>query len=256
MAKQKLGQHFLINKNIILKIADSIPVSDLPVIEIGPGRGALTRIVSEVKKRKLIAIEKDPLLYEQLKRVGLQGVELLNKSILDIDIKNISEGGNVSLLGNLPYYISKEIIDWTIKNSSYIENGVLMVQKEFFDKINSSPRTKLYNAQSIIFRHIFDVKKLFDVKPGSFVPPPKVTSTVLSFERTDPISEQKEVLELYSMLKTAFLHRRKTLINNLEKDYSKDNIKKFLETKTLPPNIRAEDMTRENLKELYYFIIN
>ncbi len=278
MTKQKLGQHFLYDKKIGEKIVNSINDSKDTIIEIGPGRGIMTNILTgQAGERRIIAVEKDETLYNNLlTNENLKGVELLNKDILKLNIAEVSEGRSITILGNIPYYISKEIIDWIMRGSEFINSGTLLVQKEFFLKITSTPGSKIYNAQSVIFGLLFDSSKLFEVKPGSFSPPPKVTSVVFSFSQrgqalfsTDPPlipleeggklftslskggGEAGGIARLYTMLKTAFIHRRKTLINNLGKGYDKNTIKKFLETKSLPSDIRAEDMTREDLRELY-----
>lgn len=253
MGRQKLGQHFLYDKRIADKIVSSIPPGRNPLIEIGPGRGIMTGILAgQAKERRVIAIEKDEGLYKSLLvNEKLKGVEILNGDILRFNIREVSEDKNITILGNIPYYISKEIVDWIISGNEFISGGTLLVQREFFLKISSPPGSKIYNAQSVIFGLIFDSNKLFDVKPGSFSPPPKVTSTVFSFSKGDSGPKQKDIPGLYNMLKTAFLHRRKTLMNNLGKTYNKDAIRKFLESKSLSPDVRAEDMTRKDLRDLY-----
>ncbi|MCK4888366.1 MAG: ribosomal RNA small subunit methyltransferase A [Candidatus Aminicenantes bacterium] len=256
MTKQKLGQNFLHDRRIAARIADTVLQTNNTILEIGPGKGIMTGILAESPgERRIVAIEKDEELYNiLLSNEGLSGVELLNKDILKLNIGEISEERSITILSNIPYYISKEILNWIINGNKFITNGTLMVQKEFFLKITSSPGLKIYNAQSVIFGLLFDSNKLFEVKPGSFSPPPKVTSIVFSFKRSGP--GPNDIPGLYSMLKTAFIHRRKTLINNLGKVYDKNTIKKFLETKSLPSDIRAEDMTREDLRELYYSLKN
>ena len=102
-----------------------------------------------------------------------------------------------------------------------------------------------------MFGTLFKSKKMFEVKPGAFSPPPKVTSVVFTFTKRGQVPLAESIPGFYTFLKTSFLHRRKTLINNLIKDYSKDKIKEFLNKNSLHENIRAEDMTSENFRELY-----
>ncbi|MEN8222394.1 MAG: 16S rRNA (adenine(1518)-N(6)/adenine(1519)-N(6))-dimethyltransferase RsmA [Acidobacteriota bacterium] len=251
MAKQKLGQNFLHDKNIAGRIAGLVSGTKKIILEIGPGKGIITEILSvSAEAERIIAVEKDTGLYDNLVSRELSKVELLNGDILKIDPSDLSGESKITLIGNIPYYISKEIIDWIINGNKFIEEGVMMVQKEFFQKISAEPGTKIYNAQTIMFGTLFDIKKEFEVRPGAFSPPPKVTSTVFSFKRGQtPFGG--EITGLYKMLKTAFLHRRKTLINNLGKHYDKVLIKQFLETDNLPENIRAEDMTPDNFIKLY-----
>lgn len=258
MAKQKLGQNFLHDRRIAARIAGTVLQSNNTILEIGPGKGIMTGILADSPgERRIIAIEKDEELFNNLlSSENLTKVKILNKDILKLDIGKISEERSLTILSNIPYYISKDILDWIINGHRDIENGTLMVQKEFFLKITSSPGTKIYNAQSVIFGLLFDNNKLFEVKPGAFSPPPKVTSIVFTFKRCESRPGPDDIPGLYKMLKTAFIHRRKTLINNLGKVYDKNPIRKFLETKTLPSDIRTEDMTREDLRELYYSLKN
>ncbi|MCK5222417.1 MAG: hypothetical protein KAR14_12605, partial [Candidatus Aminicenantes bacterium] len=167
MTKQKLGQHFLYDKKIGEKIVNSIHDLKDTIIEIGPGRGIMTGILTgQAGERRIIAVEKDETLYNNLlTNEDLKGVELLNKDILKLNIAEISEGRSITVLGNIPYYISKEIIDWIIRGNEFINSGTLLVQKEFFLKITSTPGSKIYNAQSVIFGLLFDSNKLFEVKP-------------------------------------------------------------------------------------------
>jgi len=257
MAKQKLGQNFLHDRRIAARIANIVLQTNNTILEIGPGKGIITGILAEAPgKIRIIAVEKDEELYNNLSNAALSGVELVNQDILKLNIAEISEGRSLTILGNIPYYISKEILDWIIYGNKLISNGTLMVQKEFFHKVTSSPGSKIYNAQSVIFGLVFDSINLFKVKPGAFSPPPKVTSTVFSFKKSESGPGPDDIPGLYTMLKTAFIHRRKTLTNNLGKAYDKNTLKKFLETKSLPSDIRAEDMIREDLRELYYYLKN
>ncbi len=253
MARQKMGQNFLQDRRIATRIANTVLGGNEIILEIGPGKGIMTGILAETPgERRVIAIEKDEELYNNLLTTEpLSGVEILNRDILKFKIEEISGKEKVTILGNIPYNISKEILDWIIKENRFVVSGTLMVQREFFLKITSLHGSKIYNAQSVMFGLLFDNNKLFDVKPGAFSPPPKVNSTVFSFSRRGSMQIPDDVPGLYNMLKTAFVHRRKTLTNNLGRIYKKDRIIDFLHDKNLPKNIRAEDMTREDLKELY-----
>ncbi len=251
MAKQKLGQNFLHDRNIAGRIAKLVTGQKELIVEIGPGKGIMTEILAGSSSEKIIAVEKDPVLYENLKLKNLNGLEILNGDILETEPAELSGGRKITLIGNIPYYISKEIIDWIIKGNKIIEKGALMVQKEFFQKITSEPGTKIYNAQSVMFRTLFEIGKEFDVGPGAFSPPPKVTSTVFTFTKRGQVPFPGDLESYYRFLKTAFSHRRKTLINNMGKDYDKTIISEFLESNTLPLNIRAEDTGRGIFFNLY-----
>lgn len=160
MAKQKLGQNFLHDRNIARRIANLVSGTKRIIVEIGPGKGIMTEILSvSAESERIIAVEKDTALYETLSTRELEKVDLLNRDILELDPSDLSGGSNITLLGNIPYYISKEIIDWIINGNRFIEEGVLMVQKEFFQKITAEPGTKICNAQSVMFSTLFSSKK-------------------------------------------------------------------------------------------------
>ena len=251
MAKQKLGQNFLQNKNTAFRIAELVTGSGRLIVEIGPGKGIITSILAESRTEKIIAVEKDPVLYKKLEGRGLDGLTVFNRDILETDPAELSEGKNITLLGNIPYYISKEIIDWIINGNRIIEKGALMVQKEFFQKITSKPGTKMYNAQSVMFGILFSSKKMFEVQPGAFSPPPKVTSVVFTFSKRGQVPFGERISGFYSFLKNSFSHRRKTLINNLSSDHHKDHVSAYLKENNLPDNMRAEEMTPKNFIQLF-----
>jgi len=265
MTKQKLGQNFLHDRNIAGRISNLVSGTKGIIIEIGPGKGIMTEILSaSTEPERVIAVEMDTLLYENLLSRELSKVEFLNEDILKLIPSDLSGGNEITLLGNIPYYISKEIIDWIINGYRFIAKGALMVQKEFFQKISSEPGTKIYNAQSVMFGTLFQIKKEFEVRPGAFSPPPKVTSTVFTFTKPvlrsfgeaegGQVLSEENLMDFYRFLKTAFSHRRKTLLNNIGNDYNKDKIRKFLNGNNLPENIRAEDMTHGNFIKVYCFI--
>jgi len=186
MTRQKLGQHFLKDRKKAEKIAHRLLRNPGPVLEIGPGAGALTDILDrEGEGRHIVSVEKDPALIPPLEAKGYSNVNIVSADILETDPAALFDTVPVNLLGNIPYMISKEITDWIIGNGSVFSLGVLMVQKEFFLKITSVPGSKLYNAQSVMFNTLFETKKLFDVPPGSFSPPPAVTSTVFIFRKRE-----------------------------------------------------------------------
>jgi len=252
MTKQKLGQNFLHDKKVALKIVESIKPHNNLIVEIGPGKGIMTHLISEYYDNvKIIAIEKDIELFNKISRYKFRGVEILHMDILKANLSDITENSVITILGNIPYYISKDIIDWIIKNYPLIKKGILMVQKEFFSKISSSSGSKLYNPQSVIFSHIFDITKLFKVKPGSFSPPPKITSIVFTFEKKESGTNEIQTIKFYKLLKTAFRHRRKTLFNNLKEEYDRGLILSFLKRKELQHEIRSEDITKNDLFELF-----
>ncbi len=248
-----LGQNFLINKGIAEKIIEEFfPVSE-SVLEIGPGKGVLTDlIINKAKLSKinleLFLVELDSALAEKLeKKAGV--FSILNKSILEIKAEDFNNK-NIQLIGNVPYYISKEILNWIIKNHKYIKSGVLMFQKEFVDKLLriNDPKTK--NAQNLIFSYLYDSKKVASVSPGSFYPIPKVYSSVFKFNKSNKEEKLINSEDFYDFLKTCFLNRRKTLSNNLSHVY-KNNILQILENINLKKSVRAEELNLDKFITIY-----
>ncbi|MEN8152489.1 MAG: 16S rRNA (adenine(1518)-N(6)/adenine(1519)-N(6))-dimethyltransferase RsmA [Acidobacteriota bacterium] len=253
MGRQKLGQHFLVNRHIAQKIVKPLFSHNGNIFEIGPGKGILTELIVELKPGKhFIAVEKDPALYENLKRTLSNKVEFINSDILDIDPGQLFNKGQTYLVSNVPYNISKELIDWILTFNKYFPQGVLMVQKEFYLKMISEPASKEYNPRSILFNMIYNIKKIIEVKPGSFSPPPKVNSTVFIFEaKKDKMITGKISEDFYSFLKIIFHNRRKTLSNNLARSYSPEKIRSLLQSQNIPLNIRGEQLAGDILYNLF-----
>ena len=253
MGEVRIGQHFLVNINVAKKIVKHFFPVNGTIVEIGPGKGVLTDLLIEFRrKNKIIAIELDKKLYEELYGRKLKNFEVLHSDILDVDLDDISKGKRVSLVANVPYYISKELIDWVIFQEEKIDKGIFMMQLEFVNKLISTTESSRRNARSVIFGHLFFSRKLFDVNPGSFYPIPLVRSTVFLFQRLTGI-EKKEIniKEYYSFLKTCFRNRRKTLFNNLISVYSKSVLKDIFENNSIDLNIRAEMLACKTFCVIY-----
>ncbi len=251
----KLGQNFLINKSIAEKIVEQFfPIQEM-VVEIGPGKGVLTdMIISKAKSQKtlldLMVVEIDNELAEKLTNRDY-GFRVINKSILNVQPEDFNNK-TIQIIGNVPYYISKDIINWIIKNYRFIKSGVLMFQKEFVDKVLNLDNPKTKNAQNLMFNFLFEAKKVISVSPGSFFPIPKVSSSVFKFEKKENISIDVE--NFYKFLKLCFNNRRKTLLNNLSQSFNK-NISKVLEEYNLNKNIRAEELNLNDFINIYILSI-
>ncbi len=233
----KLGQNFLINKSIAEKIVEQLfPIQEM-VVEIGPGKGVLTDIlISKAESQKalldLMVVEIDNELAEKLINRN-DGFRVVNKILFVRKVIN---------------YISKDIINWIIKNHKYIKSGVLMFQKEFVDKVLNLDNPKTKNAQNLMFNFLFEAKKIISVSPGSFFPIPKVSSSVFKFEKKENISIDVE--NFYKFLKLCFNNRRKTLLNNLTQSFNK-NISQILEEYNLNKNIRAEELNLNDFINIF-----
>jgi 16S rRNA (adenine1518-N6/adenine1519-N6)-dimethyltransferase len=259
----KLGQHFLVNRNVAEKIAGQFfPVSG-PILEIGPGKGILTDYLLKLRQKDnpLTAIELDNSLFYKLKHQfeGFDDASVLNRDILKIQLETLFPDPDlpVNVIGNVPYYISKEIMDWVIKYYRKIRKGVFMVQKEFADKIMSGGGKDKSNPQSVISEHLFKFEKCFDVQPGSFSPHPKVKSTVFRFERKigkikdDSPVDNIDVLKFYNFLKQCFKNRRKTLLNNISEANDNERLWAVFENLQINPRIRAEQLALEELRNIF-----
>ncbi|OUW81655.1 MAG: hypothetical protein CBD82_03365 [Gammaproteobacteria bacterium TMED222] len=237
--KKKLGQHFLVDQNIINKLVKTIsPNKKDTVIEIGPGDGALTKfILPEVKNVYLI--EKDIDLIKDLDFMLKSHVssKIINQDVLEYDFSVFEYPFRV--IGNLPYNISTEIIFKICKVKNIIDIH-FMLQKEVVDRIVSEPNTKVYGRLSVMAQAYFKTKKLFDISENVFMPKPKVKSSFIRLLPRQSVFKNKKHEEIfYNIVKCSFEGRRKMIRKSLNEylsgdDY--DNIK-------IDSKLRAENLT-------------
>lgn len=221
-AKKEFGQNFLIDDNVLSRIVSCVaPVPEDCILEVGPGRGALSRLLVASGAR-FVAVEWDreliPLLDAEF--AGNDRVEIGHGDILRVDLRQIlasrAPGRKWKVAANLPYNISSQVLFKFMEECDLFEGLVLMLQKEVGDRLAAPPGCKEYGALTVLLRLHFDIRREFIVKPGSFRPIPKVDSAVLSF--TPLAAPRVEVgdEELFRRLvKGAFNQRRKTLLNSL-----------------------------------------
>jgi len=221
-AKKEFGQNFLVDDNVLSRIVACVaPGPDDCILEVGPGRGALSRLLAASGAR-FLAVEWDrdllPLLNAEF--AGSPNVEIGHGDILRVDLPQLltARGGDRKwkVAANLPYNISSQVLFRFMECSTLFERLVLMLQKEVGDRLAASPGCKDYGALTVLLRLHFDIKREFIVKPGSFRPVPKVDSAVLSF--TPLKSPRVEVGDedfFRRLVKGAFNQRRKTLLNSL-----------------------------------------
>jgi len=232
--KKKWGQNFLIDKNIINKIIDSIdPTIYDTIVEIGPGKGALTIPLSK-KVNKVIAVEIDPELSANLSKKGINNLEIVNQDFLKFDIDKIN--GPIKFIGNLPYNITSPII-FKILSCSKWSKIVIMVQEEVADRIVALPNSKTYGRLSVMLQALSNPKKEFSVSKNCFNPKPKIESAVISLNLLD---RKVESIKKFSyMVKLAFSKRRKILNNTLGKEYNKGIIDEYLNKR--PEQLSVQD---------------
>ncbi len=250
---KKLGQHFLRDATYLNKIINSLHLQkEDTVLEIGPGEGVLTDKLAPLCK-KLYAIEIDLSLVKHLEKKFHDElhVEIIHHDILQTDFKEISHGNKLRIVGNLPYNISSQIVFKMIEERAVIRDAILMFQKELAEKFIGLPGTKKYGPITIFTTQFFEVRHLFDVPKSAFYPMPEIQSSVLAFTtRDDPLVLPKNQINFEMLVKTAFTHRRKKLMNNLKQYNCMDAFEKL----NISTNARAEELTIKQFYELYMFL--
>lgn len=267
--KPKLGQHFLTDGEAAETIVEALgKISDQVVIEIGPGRGALTELLL-ARAGHLIAIELDHVLAAQmrLKYSRFQNLEVVEGDFLRIEVPTLLHhkpgllndripGSPVQMtarvVGNIPYYITSDILLKLFAEHRHFDRFVLMMQKEVADRVLARPGSSDYGLLSATAQLYTKVEKILTLPPGAFNPPPKVHSMVLRFE-TAPRFDQLQVPEdgFIEFLKLSFAQKRKTLANNLKASYSEERIKPALKAAGLKPDVRAEAISLEQAAKLF-----
>ncbi|NIM90318.1 MAG: ribosomal RNA small subunit methyltransferase A [Candidatus Aminicenantes bacterium] len=253
-----LGQHFLKNPRILNKIVRTIrpQASDL-IIEIGPGKGALT-LPLVAKAGHVIAIEKDRTLAASLQKKDFPNLTVLEADILKVDFIKLLEKEAweaVKLVGNLPYSISSPLLFRIIGEKGLFSECIFLFQKEFAERICAQPGTKKYAPLSILFQIHFSTKFHFLVPPDSFSPPPRVESALISLRKREKPLFQLEDEAFLRFLKKAFQHRRKTLYNNLIRiQYPPSLLREAFQKFGIVNSIRPEQLTISQLVNLYQFL--
>jgi len=212
--KRSLGQHFLRDANMIRKIVDAIPAKpDESVVEIGPGDGALTKLLLD-RYPNLTVIEIDPVMIAHL-REHYPGLSILHSDFLKLPMEQLASEKPVHMIGNLPYYVTSQILFRTLEYRHLFETATVMMQKEVARRIVSEPATKEYGILSVQLQLMASVSYLFDVPPGVFRPPPKVDSAVIQLRFDRPALQCRDE-SLKMVVRTAFNKRRKKLSNALK----------------------------------------
>jgi len=270
--KPKMGQHFLASEDLAARVVDALgDVSQSTVLEIGPGRGILTFPLAK-RARRLIAVELDRVLAAQLRlKFGMsRNVEIIEADVLAIDFDSLfgpkpglSRPGielkpqPVKVVGNLPYYITSDILLRLFEFSKYFESIVIMVQREVADRIAAQPGGRDYGMLSATAQLYARVENLFTLPPGAFVPPPKVHSSVLRLT----IEPQQEKLGVagdgfIDFLRLSFGQKRKTLWNNLKAKYESAELKRALADAHVKSTARAETLSLEESAAVFRSLRN
>ena len=255
--KPKLGQNFLRDEQAIQRIAASIgDCTGRTVVEIGPGKGAITGALS-ARSRRVLAIELDTELAARIRdEFSSDRVTVMNQDVLDFDFTALSAelGDRLLVVGNLPYLITSPILLKLAANSAAIDRAVLMVQREVADRVAASPGSRDYGLLSVTVQMYGPVEKLFTIPPGAFSPPPKVHSTVFRWRFEPRFAELKvdHPLLFLGFVRKAFAQKRKTLANNLRAaGIQPQTIDAALSMAGIDPLARTESLAIETLATLW-----
>ncbi|EMB80634.1 TPA: 16S rRNA (adenine(1518)-N(6)/adenine(1519)-N(6))-dimethyltransferase RsmA [Streptococcus mutans] len=254
--KKSFGQNFLTDTNILQKIVDTAEIDKtVNVIEIGPGIGALTEFLAE-NAAEVMTFEIDdrlvPILADTLR--DFDNIKVVNEDILKSDLQTcIKEFANpdlpIKVVANLPYYITTPILMHLIESKIPFAEFVVMMQKEVADRISAQPNTKAYGSLSIAVQYYMTAKVAFIVPRTVFVPAPNVDSAILKMTRREqPLVQVQDEDFFFRVGKAAFVHRRKTLWNNLTSHFGKSEevkvkLEQALEAADIKPSIRGEALT-------------
>ena len=248
--KKSLGQNFLMDKNIIKKISDSVnPTKKDLIVEIGPGAGALTKELVQ-KNCDVICFEIDTRLKEILEEIKSDKLTIVFNDFLKVNLKEYIDEKkyeHIYFIGNLPYYITTAIINKIISESNPYEITV-MVQKEVGDRFMSKPNSRDYGSLSVFLQYNFDVTKVVNVNKRCFEPVPKVDSVVVKLSKNKKYSANNED-KFFKLVKDSFIQKRKNLRNNL-RNYNLEKIEEVLKKYNKDLTVRAESLSIEEFVEI------
>ena len=252
-AKKSLGQNFLIDKNIIEKIANIIDIKNEDILEVGPGTGNLTAALLKRKPKKITVIEKDNKLVEFLNKQFDNKLKIINEDILKVK-EHLLNKDPLIVYGNLPYNISTEILcKWILNLDNqkiWFKYLVLMFQKEVADRIVSNFNSRDYGRISIIANWRLNIEKICDIKASSFSPRPKVDSSLLIFKPKKEFFKLKEAKNLEKITRIFFMHRRKMIKKPYNQIFS--NNTEILKKLDIDLNLRPQNLDFE----IYYKLTN
>ena len=256
---KSLGQNFLVNPSVCPEMAELCGADEnTGVIEIGAGIGVLTKELAK-RAKKVVSIELDnrllPVLDETLSE--FDNIEIVNDDILKVDLKKLIEekfgSMRVVVCANLPYYITSPVIMLLLESGLPIDAVTVMIQKEVAVRLCAKPGSRDAGAITVCVDYYAKAEKLFDVSKGSFMPSPKVDSTVIKLTLRDrPSINVDDEKKFFKLVKAAFAQRRKTALNSISSTLGipKDEVAAALEKSGLDKNVRSETLTTQQLAEL------
>jgi 16S rRNA (adenine1518-N6/adenine1519-N6)-dimethyltransferase len=274
--KKSLGQNFLVDARVARRIIDSVsPTAKDVIVEIGPGKGALTQMLVE-RSGVVVTIEIDRRLAQSLREsIGAANLTIVEGDALEIDWRQLTDSATAKLrstapdagspkirvVANLPYYISTAILEKLLLAREVVSDMTLMLQSEVVERMASDPGCKEYGYLSIVVQYYCTVSKLFDVAPSAFSPAPKVWSSVIRLMlRERPAVSVDDDDKFLALVRASFAHRRKTLANNLkaagERLLEAGSIAGSLEEAQIDPRRRAETLSLDEFARLYRALIS
>lgn len=259
-AKKQASQNFLIDGNIINKIALSSELSaEDVVLEIGPGPGALTQKLLDMGAT-VVAVEKDKEFAKALERLQTKDLRLkvYEADFLRFDLEEcfkpiLKKNQKIKVIANLPYHITTPILSILLPKIDLIDTITVMVQKEVAKRFTAERGTKDYSSFTLYIQHYGSVKYCFTVEPTCFYPRPSVQSAVVKFTLAHRKPIEDEAL-FFTLIRTAFLKRRKMLKSSLRELYPSEAIEKSLIKLNLNPLARPEELSRENFLDLFILL--
>ena len=262
---KSLGQNFLINPTVCPRMAEACGAdSDTGVLEIGAGIGVLTAELAK-RAKKVVSLELDtrliPVLAETLGEFS--NVEVLNADVLKIDLNKLIDdcfqGMHVAVCANLPYYITSPVIMALLESRIPVDAVTVMVQKEAAARLCAPVGSRDAGAVTVAVNYYAQAEKLFDVSAGSFMPAPKVDSSVIRLNiRKEPPVEVSDEKFFFKVIKAAFGQRRKTASNSLSAGLGipKDKVSAAIAAAGFEPSVRAESLTMQELARLSECLLN
>ena len=259
-AKKRFGQNFLIDSNIVSKIVNTANIDENTiVIEIGPGIGAMTELLAKAAKR-VICFEIDSdmvnIINNEIINEGARNVEIKEIDFLKVNLKDYNlDGEKVIVVSNLPYYITTPII-FKLLNEEVIKEIYVMVQDEVARRLVGLPKTKDYGSLSVMIKYLATAKFEFKVGRNCFFPAPNVDSGIVSIKRTKNDYNLKNEPKFLKFVQSIFEMRRKTLINNLLKDYDykRNELEEKIASITGDINCRAESLSLDEIIKIYQIL--
>lgn len=260
--KKSLGQNFIIDANILERIIEQVEITKTSgVIEIGPGIGSLTEQLA-LHSKKVLAYEIDqrllPILEDTLS--DYDNIEIVHQDVLKANLneainEHLADVTDIHLVANLPYYITTPILMNVLQQNTPIQSMTVMLQKEVADRMAAVPNTKAYGSLSIAVQYYTEAKVLMDVPKTVFVPQPNVVSSVLKLEkRATPPVDVTDEKQFFAIVQASFVHRRKTLRNNLltyfKNQYDKDEVSRRLDEAGIDGSRRGESLSMEEFAKL------